>query len=101
MEDLRKKARKITPFAARRFKSAPPFTMRELIMARRHESRLPMLHQAARLSASLALSGVKGNERTLTPAASKTAFEIANGITAGEGSPAPQDFSFGRSINSM
>jgi len=54
--------------------------------------------QAAWLSASFTFSGLKGTDRILTPAASKIAFEIADGITAADGSPAPQGFSFGRSI---
>ena len=61
----------------------------------------PAPRHTAWLNASLTFSGVKGIERILTPIASKTAFEIAEGTTAAEGSPAPQGFSFGRSIKSI
>ena len=56
---------------------------------------------AAPFIAALTLSGVNGTERSRTPIASKTAFEIADGTTAADGSPAPQGFSFGRSISSI
>jgi hypothetical protein len=52
-------------------------------------------------AAALTFAGVNGTDRSRTPTASKTAFEIAEGITAADGSPAPQGFSFGRSISSM
>ncbi len=51
--------------------------------------------------APFTLSGVNGTDRSRTPVASKTAFEIADGTTAADGSPAPQGFSVGRSIRSM
>jgi hypothetical protein len=50
--------------------------------------------------AAITLSGVKGTERSRTPIASNTAFEIADGTTAPAGSPAPHGRSFGRSIRS-
>lgn len=50
--------------------------------------------------AAVTLSGVKGTERSRTPIASNTAFEIAGGTTDAEGSPAPHGRSFGRSIRS-
>ena len=39
--------------------------------------------------AAFTLSGVYGTERSRTPVASNTAFEIADGTTAAAGSPAP------------
>src|ERR1700730_7609743 len=47
------------------------------------------------------LSGVNGTERSRAPVASKTAFEMADGTTAAEGSPPPHGFSSGRSMRSM
>ena len=55
---------------------------------------------AAPFIAAITLSGVKGTERSRTPIASNTAFEIAEGTTAAAGSPAPHGRSFGRSIRS-
>jgi hypothetical protein len=55
---------------------------------------------AAPLIVALTLSGVKGTERSRTPIASNTAFEMAEGTTAAAGSPAPHGRSFGRSIRS-
>jgi hypothetical protein len=55
---------------------------------------------AAPFIAAVTLSGVKGTERSRTPIASNTAFEIAGGTTDAEGSPAPHGRSFGRSIRS-
>ena len=55
---------------------------------------------AAPLNESFTFSGVKGTERILTPAASKIAFEIADGMTAADGSPAPQGFSI-RTIDKL
>jgi hypothetical protein len=46
--------------------------------------------QIASRRAAFTFSGVKGTERKRTPAASNTAFEIARGTTAADGSPAPQ-----------
>src|SRR5208282_684147 len=51
--------------------------------------------------AARTLAGVEGTERSLTPTASNTAFEMAEGTTAADGSPTPQGFSAGRSISSM
>src|SRR5215469_2718359 len=51
--------------------------------------------------AAFTLVGVNGTERSRTPIASKTALEIADGITAADGSPAPQGFSVGRSMRSI
>src|SRR5262249_47123115 len=52
-------------------------------------------------SAAFTFSGVNGTERSRTPTASNTAFEIADGTTDAEGSPAPHGRSAGRSIRSM
>src|SRR5262249_23820461 len=51
-------------------------------------------HYAA-LIAAFALAGVNGTERSRTPAASNTALEIADGMTAAGGSPAPHGGAFG------
>src|ERR1022692_2320780 len=55
----------------------------------------------ARTIAAFTLSGVNGTERKRTPVAAKTAFEIAAGTTAADGSPLPQGFSSGRSMRSI
>ena len=57
--------------------------------------------QIACVMTALTLAGVNGIERKRTPVASNTALAIAEGITAALGSPAPQGFSVGRSINSI
>src|SRR5262249_40721679 len=57
--------------------------------------------QIACVMTALTLAGVKGIERKRTPVASNTALAIAEGMTAALGSPAPQGFSVGRSINSI
>jgi hypothetical protein len=44
---------------------------------------------------------VKGADRSPTPIASKTAFEMDDEMTAAAGSPAPHGFSVGRSIRSI
>src|SRR5215470_13327335 len=51
-------------------------------------------------AAVLKRSGVNGTVRILTPVASKTALEIADGTTAADGSPAPHGGSWGRLISS-
>jgi hypothetical protein len=51
--------------------------------------------QAPRRKVSLTFSGVNGTDRKRTLVASNTAFEIADGTTAAEGSPVPQGFSDG------
>ena len=61
---------------------------------------LTTVDHAAPFIAAITLSGVKGTERSRTPIASNTAFEIAEGTTAAAGSPAPHGRSFGRSIRS-
>src|SRR5262249_56992504 len=50
--------------------------------------------------AALTLAGVYGIERNRTPVALNTAFEIAEGTTEAEGSPAPQGGAFGWLISS-
>lgn len=55
-------------------------------------------HSQINRVAALTFASVKGAERSRTPIESNTAFEIAEGITAAEGS---QGFSFGRSISSI
>ena len=55
---------------------------------------------AASFIAAVTLSGLKGTDRSRTPIASNTAFEIAGGTTDAEGSPAPHGRSVGRSIRS-
>src|SRR5258708_39010235 len=57
-------------------------------------------HHAAPFIAAVTLSGVKGTERSRTPIASNTAFEIAGGTTDAEGPPAPHGRSSGRAIRS-
>ena len=52
-------------------------------------------------AAVFTLAGENGTERNRTPMASNTAFEIAEGTTAAEGSPAPHGGDIGRSIRSM
>ena len=44
--------------------------------------------------------GTNGTERRRTPMASNTAFEIADGTTAADGSPAPHGDVVGRSMSS-
>src|SRR5262245_11132208 len=63
-------------------------------------ARLLWLAQAAPVAA-FTLLGVNGTERSRTPVASNTAFEIADGTTAAAGSPAPQGGMVGRSMRSM
>jgi hypothetical protein len=51
--------------------------------------------------ATFTFSRLKGTERSRTPVASKTAFEIDEETMAAEGSPTPHGFSVGLSISSI